>query len=124
MATFNDRITELYEEARDRDYTVGRKKFAEILGVTRGQINGWLENAGNPDLETLKKIADKAGVSTSWLIGEDDRRNYPSFEMSGLTPEAQRDYDLLLEFLRFKHRRETRQSEQIKYLKENSIDQK
>lgn len=109
MTTFNDRINELYEEARDRNYRVGRKRFAEMIGATRGQLNGWLDNGVSPSIETIKKVAKNTGVSMLWLIGEADERAYPPFQMTGLSPEAEKDYALFLEFLRFKHRNEKRQ---------------
>lgn len=78
--TFHDRISELYEEARDRDHRIGRKKFAEICGVTKGQINGWLSKTADPDTETLKKIAQSLKVSVSWLVGETNVRTLEDCE--------------------------------------------
>lgn len=104
LADFRERINELYDEARDQNHKIGRTGFAELLGVTRGQANGWLDGTSKPNFETLKYIAQKAGVTSSWLIGECELRNYPSIKVSGATPEARRDYLLLLDFLKYKYR--------------------
>lgn len=109
MATFNERINELYEEARDRDYRIGRKRFAQMIGATGGQLDGWLDNGVSPNIEVIKKVAQNAGVSVLWLIGESDGREYPPFQMTGLSPEEADDYEFLLEFLRFRHRRKIQQ---------------
>lgn len=113
MATFNERINELYEEARDRDYRVGRKRFAEMIGATGGQLDGWLDNEVSPNIEVIKKVAKNAGVSVLWLIGESDEREYPPFQMTGLSPKEEEDYNFLLEFLRFRHRRKTQKKRKI-----------
>lgn len=106
MADFRERINELYDEARDHNHAIGRKGFAELIGVTRGQVNGWLDGASRPNFETLRYIAAKAGVTSSWLIGESELRNYPSVNVKGATPETRSDYLLLLDFLKFKYRAE------------------
>lgn len=107
---FRDRINELYEEARDRNHKIGRQGFADLIGATRGQVNGWLDGTSRPNFETLKLIAEKAGVTSSWLIGESDLRNCPSVDVKAVTPEAQRDYLVLLDFLKYKYRSEIMQA--------------
>lgn len=105
MTTFRKRITELYEESRDRNHRIGRTKFAEILGVTKSQLNGWLDGSGKPDYDTLIQIAARAGVTSAWLIGETDHRNFilPK-DNNELPPQAQRDYYLLLDFLKYRYK--------------------
>lgn len=71
---FHDRINELYEEARDRDHTIGRKLFAQMCGVRRGQMHGWLSRNGSPNVETLRKLAKTCNVSVSWLVGDTNVR--------------------------------------------------
>lgn len=105
MTTFPERIEELYEEMRDRDHTIGRKRFAEMLGVRKTQLDGWLDSKVTPNIEVIKQIAKTADINILWLIGETDEREYPPFQMTGLSPEEKEDYTLLLEFLQFKHRR-------------------
>lgn len=74
MDTFHDRINELYEEARDQNYRIGRKKFAEMCGVRRWQMHGWLNRTGSPNAATLRQVAKACKVSVSWLVGETDVR--------------------------------------------------
>lgn len=106
MTTFRERINELYEEARDHNHKIGRQGFAELLGVTRGQVNGWIDGTSRPSFEVLQSIAKKAGVTSSWLIGESELRNHPNFKVKGVTPQACHDYLLLLDFLKYKYRAE------------------
>lgn len=110
MATFNERIWQLYEDARDRDYKIGRKGFAKMLGVRKGQLDGWLDNGVAPHVEVIKQIARNTGISVLWLIGETEDKEYPSFQMTGLPPEEEENYLIFLEFLRFKHRRKAREA--------------
>lgn len=108
MATFFDRITQLYEEARDENYRVGRNAFAEQLGVSVGKVNGWLNRGGRPDVETLKQIARRKNVSTSWLVGETDCRSQqgsPSGYES-LPEEARKECALFFEFLCYKYKKQ------------------
>lgn len=63
MATSNERIVQLYEEARDRDHTVGRKRFAEMIGVRKSQLDGWLDSGVTPHVEVIKKIAKTTGCA-------------------------------------------------------------
>lgn len=109
MATFFERITQLYEEARDRDYKVGRKAFAKQLNVSLGKVNGWLNGTGRPDPETLKHIARMKNVTTSWLVGETDQRTLKAQPSAPALPEeAQEEYGYLLEYLAHKYREKTR----------------
>lgn len=103
MTGFHERITELYKEAQALDYTIGRKAFAELLGVTRSQMNGWLDGTGRPDMHLLKSVAKNSGVETSWLIGESEWRNFPLRKFTGLPPEAENDYQKLLTYLYQRH---------------------
>jgi len=109
MATFTERIWELYEEARDRNYKLSRKDFAEMLGVRKGQVDGWLDSGVTPHVEVIKKISKTTGISILWLIGESEEREHPTFQMTGLPPEEEEAYQFFLEFLRFKYRRKAAQ---------------
>lgn len=74
MATFKDRINTLFDEAKDKNYRITQKEFAQIFGASRSQLQGWLVGAGEPDSELMKIIAEKSNVSVSWLTGESDVR--------------------------------------------------
>ena len=75
-ANFNSRYWQLWEEIQDIDSKITRLEFANYMGVTLGQSNGWLDKGNQPDCDTLRKIAKKAGVSVSWLVGETEIRNF------------------------------------------------
>lgn len=104
MSNFHERIYELYEEARDEDHKTGRKRFAELCGVTLPQINGWLNKKCEPDSETMKKIAAKRNVSVSWLVGETNIRNFHNFtEYSKMPPGALIELEIFMRYLKFRY---------------------
>lgn len=104
MATFQDRINLLYQEARYRNYKVGRKAFAEQLGISLGRVSAWLDGNGRPDFELLKEVAKNAGVSVSWLLGETDFRSLVIPETANnLPPEAQEEYKFLISCIKQKY---------------------
>lgn len=104
MATFFDRFKILYKEFRRSDYKDnGRIAFAKKLGVSRGQISGWLDGTGSPDFETLKNISKKLKVSTLWLIGEIDEREPKLMQSETSKMKVEKDIEVLLDFLSFKH---------------------
>lgn len=76
MANFNSRYWQLWDDARDLNPKITRQEFADSIGVTIGQSNGWLDKGNQPDCDTLLKIAKKANVSVSWLAGEVEVRNF------------------------------------------------
>lgn len=104
MADFHERINVLYEEARDTNYKIGRNAFAKSLDVTIGQLNGWLDGLGKPNSDTLRKVATKANVSVSWLVGETDFRSQLLPQNADALPEAaQQEYKILIDYLKFKY---------------------
>lgn len=103
MATFHERICILYNEFRDKHHKFGRKAFADMLGVSLGQLSGWLNGIGRPDFEVLKHIAKNAGVSTNWLIGETEQRTFAPASSDCLPEEARQEYEYLLEYLKSKY---------------------
>lgn len=108
MATFYERIQELYEEARDRDYRIGRKKFAEIAGVRFAQMHGWLNKSGDPSTEDLKILSERLEVGIAWLVGKSSIR----FETTKLIEIAKdlnkkelEDVVQFIEFIKCKRKR-------------------
>lgn len=100
MANFHERINEVYQEAQALDYTIGRKAFAALIGVSRSQLNGWLDGSGRPNVRQLKIISQNLGIDASWLIGETDLRDFLPCAFTGLAPEAEEEYEYLLMYLR------------------------
>lgn len=104
MPTFRERLHVLYEEAKDKNYKVGRKGFANQLGITVPKVSAWLDGNGKPDFETLKLVAKNAGVSVSWLVGEGDLREIVLPERADCLPdEAQKEYHFILDYLKYKY---------------------
>lgn len=94
----------MYEEARDRDHKIGRKKFAELSNVREGQMNGWLSRIGEPDCDTLITIAAAHGVSVSWLVGETSIRNNQKLPLyDDLPTKAADDLAAYVEFLHYRY---------------------
>lgn len=109
MATFRDRINELYDEARDRNFRTTRAQFAAQLGISIGRSNAYIDGNGNPDFETLKMIAKNKGVTVSWLLGETDERTFRTDgDRDALPLEAKPYYDAFMELLIFKFGRENK----------------
>lgn len=107
MPMFNERILQLYKGLVDLNVKkFGRKDLAAYLGVTIGQVNGWLDDKGRPDYETLIQISTKTGISVLWFIGmSDDMYHIPTnTDDIGLPAEAEEDFRLLMQFLKFKYR--------------------
>ena len=75
MATFQERLNQLYDEAKDKNYRLTQEEFALTFNATRNQLTGWLDGRGEPNTETLKAIAKISGVSVAWLVGDSDIRN-------------------------------------------------
>nr|WP_092074440.1 helix-turn-helix transcriptional regulator [Dendrosporobacter quercicolus]NSL49688.1 helix-turn-helix transcriptional regulator [Dendrosporobacter quercicolus DSM 1736]SDM95179.1 Helix-turn-helix [Dendrosporobacter quercicolus] len=112
MATFQERINQLYEEAKDTDYRLTQTEYAAKFGATRNQLKGWLDGRGEPSSEMMKLIAKMQGVSVSWLVGETNIRNFtndPSanpidLKIDHLPPEAIQNIKEYIELMRLKYR--------------------
>lgn len=112
MATFQERINQLYEEAKDTNYKLTQTEYAAQFGATRNQLKGWLDGRGEPNSEMLKLIAKLHGVSVSWLVGESDVRNFTeptsahriAINIDHLPPEAIQSIEEYIELLQIKYR--------------------
>lgn len=77
---FAKRIENLREKEK-----ITQKNLAVKLGIARTTYSGYENGAREPDLETLKKIADYFEVSTDFLVGRtDDPHMYFSDEYKKL----------------------------------------
>lgn len=48
---------------------LSKKKFAESIGASQGNVSGWFNRPNvKPSIEALKKIADVHNVNLNWLI--------------------------------------------------------
>lgn len=110
MAGFKERLLELFEEAKDKNYKINRNDFANMIGATRSQLNGWLDKGSEPDIAMLIKIAKRSGVSVSWLVGETDFRFFSvSVNQLYLPVEAKQEFDYMVKYLKYKYDKKRKQ---------------
>lgn len=64
---FSKRLRELRD---GRNFN--QQELADILNVSNSAISKWEQGAREPDFETLKVIADYFGVTTDYLIGNEN----------------------------------------------------
>lgn len=113
MATFQERINRLYEEAKDADYRLTQIDYATRFGATRNQLKGWLDGRGEPSSEMMKTIAKIHGVSVSWLVGETNIRHFTQnpnaqrndIQIDDLPPKAIQSIEEFIELIRIKYQR-------------------
>ena len=74
---FHQRINELWERAKDRDYRLTLESYAQHIGTTRSALRGWLAGKGQPDAEGFVRVAAAEDVSLPWLLG--DRREFKEY---------------------------------------------
>ena len=61
------RIRELREEKK-----MSQEQLAKSLGFKANTISNWERGTREPDVQTIKKLADIFGVSTDYLLGYKD----------------------------------------------------
>lgn len=69
MATFREHFNSLFEESG-----LSQEDFGALIEASKFQVFNWRSGRGEPDIETLKLIANKFRVSVAWLLGETDIR--------------------------------------------------
>lgn len=89
---FKDRLVLLRKELG-----LTQEEFAEKIGYTRTAVSAWEIGRNEPSNSDTLKIADFFGVTTDFLLGKTDIRNYDKDEqdfkfayhkdMEGLTDE-------------------------------------
>lgn len=73
MKTLGDRLKKAREEKRYTQMDVAQK-----LGITNGALSGYERNYREPDIATIKKLAELYGVSVQWLLTGDDSIDFPN----------------------------------------------
>lgn len=48
-----------------------QNEFAEMLEITATRLNYWEKDKREPDVEMIKKITKLLGISSDWLIGNE-----------------------------------------------------
>lgn len=108
VATFKERLFELYEEKRDIDYKIGREAFAKRCNISKDQLSGYLRGAGESFCQTLLDIAASNHVSVSWLLGETDNRANANIKLKNildtLSPDELRQIQVFAEFIKSKNK--------------------
>lgn len=69
MATFRDRFNQLYDEFKG-----SQEDFGKLFCASKHQVYNWRGGRGEPDSETMKKIAEANSVTVDWLTGASNER--------------------------------------------------
>ncbi|MEG2483808.1 MAG: helix-turn-helix transcriptional regulator [Lachnospiraceae bacterium] len=64
MAQFSDILLSLREEKE-----IGQKDLADLLKLTKGSISNYEKGKFEPDISSIKALADFFDVSTDYLLG-------------------------------------------------------
>ena len=64
MEVFAERLRELR-----RERNLSMKDFAKTIDATDAAVSNWENNVNQPKISYLKKISEKYGVSTDYLLG-------------------------------------------------------
>lgn len=76
-------------------------KLGEKLGVAESTISLYESDKREPDVATIKRLADIFYVSTDYLLGQSE--NKPLFVRENLPPEALDRIEEFTEFMRIKY---------------------
>lgn len=76
------RLKELREEMNKT-----QKDIAKVFGITNFQLSRYESGQSNPDPDLIKKFAEYYDVSTDYLLGLTNLKNYRVFENAGITNE-------------------------------------
>ncbi|WP_017728799.1 helix-turn-helix domain-containing protein [Halalkalibacterium ligniniphilum] len=109
---FSNRLKNL---RNNNGYT--QQEMANRLGITRQAYGKYENSQAEPDIKTLKKIAEIFNVKTDYLLGrtdkptvdlkpESEKENLFFFDQENITPEEAKELKKHLEFLRYKARQE------------------
>ena len=67
---FQKRIKDLRTNSK-----LSMEQLAELLNVTKSRINMWENNGTVPRMDALIKVANHFGVTTDYLLGNDNNKN-------------------------------------------------
>lgn len=83
---FSTRLSTLRKEKKLTQYSL-----AESLGFSRGQISNYEQGSREPDQDTLLKIADFFNVSTDYLIGKSNIKEFAEQLIKNFNKSAEED---------------------------------
>ena len=52
---------------------ISQRQLADILNVSRGSVGNWESGTREPNLNTIRIIADFFGITIDYLLGVDDK---------------------------------------------------
>lgn len=73
--TVTDRIFKLI-----KDNGLTAKEFANIVGLSPGNITDWKTGRAKPSVESLQKIQTKFNISMEWLLGQSNQKKYVEYK--------------------------------------------
>lgn len=82
-----DRILQLINENN-----LTAKEFANIVGISPGNITDWKTGRANPSIKALEKIQYKFNVSMEWLLGKSDIKKYVQYKYVEIPENFLKDY--------------------------------
>ena len=85
-------------EERLRAKKMSQKDLAEKLDVTEVTVSRWLSGERDPSIETLNRIADALGTTTSYFFITDDGQNEkkPAEDKSGMSTGLKVTFGVIL----------------------------
>ncbi|QDI92483.1 XRE family transcriptional regulator [Salicibibacter halophilus] len=69
MPTLGERIKQIRKEEN-----ISQQKLANVLKITPRQLRRYENNEFEPNLETLKSLADYFNISLDYLVGRSNNR--------------------------------------------------
>lgn len=100
MVKFGERVKQLRLSAG-----MTQEQLAERIWVSKAAISNYELSERNPSPETIIKIAGFFGVSTDYLLGIEDKRNY-TIDITGLPEEDIRFLQSAVTLLKKKNTKE------------------
>ena len=73
--TVVDRIFQLI-----KDNGLTAKEFANIVGISQGNLTDWKTGRAKPSVASLEKIHLNFNVSMEWLLGQSDEKKYVKYK--------------------------------------------
>ena len=94
---FSTRIRKLREGSKNQG------EFADSVGISRGAMSYYEQEARTPDIGVLRAICEKCNVSADYLLGLIPDQNHAVSDVcreTGLSPEAARTLRIISQFMK------------------------
>lgn len=112
---FSIRLRELMQEKK-----ISQKKLAEYLGITKQSVSLYVNGQRNPDIEVLKRICQYFKISSDYLLGLSNIKNY-NVENNAINKKLKLDEETIriIEGLSYRYDLVTLNDEQRKIEEQN-----